>query len=44
MNKTSDSIKNQRGATIRTLNSNPVAQACIYSDEQLANIHFMNSL
>ena len=32
MTKTSEYIKNQGGATIRTLNPNPVAQAFIYCD------------
>ena len=35
--KTED-IKNQSGATIRTLHPNPVVQAFIYSDEQRAKI------
>lgn len=38
MNKTIKNISNQSGATIRTLYSNPVAQAFIYSDEQRAKI------
>ena len=38
MKKTSEHIKNQGGATIRTLNPNPVAQAFIYCDEQRAKI------
>ena len=38
MNKTIKNIKNQSGATIRTLYPNPVAQAFIYSGEQRAKI------
>lgn len=38
MSKTTENIKNQSGATIRTLNPNPVAQAFIYCNEQRAKI------
>ena len=38
MNKTTENINNQGGATIRTLNPNPVAQAFIYCNEQRAKI------
>jgi hypothetical protein len=38
MNKTIKNIKNQSGATIRTLNPNLVAQAFIYCEEQRAKI------
>ena len=38
MNKTIKNIKNQNGATIRTLNPNSVAQAFIYSQEQRAKV------
>ena len=36
--KTTENISNQGGATIRTLNPNPVAQAFIYCNEQRAKI------
>lgn len=38
MNKTTENITNQGGATIRTLNPNPVAQAFIYCQEQRAKV------
>ena len=38
MNKTIKNISNQGGATIRTLNPNPVAQAFIYCQEQRAKV------
>ena len=38
MNKTIKNIKNQNGATIRTLSPNSVAQAFIYSQEQRAKV------
>lgn len=38
MKKTTENIKNQGGAIIRTLNPNPVAQAFILSGEQRAKI------
>ena len=38
MKKTTENIKNQGGAIIRTLNPNPVAQAFIFSGEQRAKI------
>jgi hypothetical protein len=36
--KTTENINNQGGATIKTLNPNPVAQAFIYCGEQRAKI------
>ena len=36
--KTTEIINNQGGATIVTLNPNPVAQAFIYDNEQRATI------
>lgn len=38
MSKIKENISNQSGATIRTLNPNPVAQAFIYCGEQRAKI------
>lgn len=38
MNKTIKNIKNQNGATIRTLSPNSVAQAFIYSQEHRAKV------
>ena len=38
MKKTTENIKNQGGAVIRTLNPNPVAQASIFNSEQRAKI------
>ena len=38
MNKEIKNISNQSGATIRTLNPNPVAQAFIYCHEQRAKV------
>ena len=38
MNKTIKNIKNQNGATIRTLSPNSVAQTFIYSQEQRAKV------